>query len=163
EFRPHAAGAGEVVGPGSRVDGHRLDLETGGDRLRFAEAGSGDLELADLGDGSTDHAGEGRVPSADVDADDAALLVGVGAEGDGGEGSHVRVECAHGLGGLLDEGHVEAVADEGLGHLQADVAANYDDGPGGAAVFDAPAEGDAVVEDLNAVDAAGIGAGQLGT
>ena len=49
---------------------------------RFGEPGAADLQVSEFGDRRAEHASEGRVAAGDVGAGDAALLVGVRAEGD---------------------------------------------------------------------------------
>src|ERR671912_1094984 len=85
----------------------------------------------------------GHGPVAGLDRPDLAVAVGVEA-GDGGVGmdvdaqllhrlvhqlAHVRIERAHGLGGLVDHGHRHLPAGQGLGHLHPDVAAADHHGP----------------------------------
>ncbi len=66
-----------------------------------------------------------RGPAPDLDA--------VTDHGRAHQRRHVRVEGAHDLRGLVDDGHRRPEADVGLGHLEADVAApHHDDVPGQA-------------------------------
>ena len=87
-----------------------------------------------------------------------------GTERVGDERAHVEVERArHGLLGLIDERDVEPPADEGLGHLEPDVATADDDAPARRPLVDGPPRGHAVRERLHAEDATGVGARDVRT
>jgi hypothetical protein len=72
----------EVAGARGGVDERGDEAEAGVARLLLREPGAGHLQVADLGDGGADDAGEDGVAAAEVDARHPALLVGVRAEGD---------------------------------------------------------------------------------
>ena len=81
----------------------------------------------------------------------------------GHQRAHVGVERAHGLRGLLDDDGRAPPLDEGLGHLQADVAA-ADDHDALAAlgqILGVVEQVGGVVQGLHAVDERQVDAGQV--
>src|SRR4029453_13527116 len=67
---------GPVLAPTPPRPPRRPPRRGGRAQRGLGQAGAGDLDLAHLGHGRAEHAREGRVAAADVDAADAALLVG---------------------------------------------------------------------------------------
>src|SRR3954447_2873115 len=77
------------------------------------------------------------------------------------QAAHIRVECGHGLLGLVNHRHTETTVCHRFGHFDADVAtAHYDDALG-VAFMEVIDNRSTVVECLHSEDANGIDAGQI--